>query len=250
VSLRRAVLLLALCASCPGPGLADEVLLAPSKDNTLYESLTGALSNGAGPYFFVGRTNQSGPVAIRRGLLAFDLSGVPAGSAVVSATLELYCSMLPPGGPTPARLVRLHRVLANWGEGSSNSAGAGGAGATAQPGDATWLDRFNPDSMWAVPGGDFLAAPSSTQSVGDIGSYGWTGLLLVNDVQSWLDSPTTNFGWLVSSEEAVPGTARRFDSRQNSVVARRPLLRVIYDAPVAVRASTWGRMKALYRDPR
>lgn len=32
------------------------VMLTPTKDNTLYESTTGDVSNGAGAFFFVGNT--------------------------------------------------------------------------------------------------------------------------------------------------------------------------------------------------
>ena len=50
--------------------LADVVTIAPNKDNTLYESATGSLSNGAGEHFFVGRTDVISGGAIRRGVIA------------------------------------------------------------------------------------------------------------------------------------------------------------------------------------
>ena len=43
------------------------VTLQAAKDNTLYESETGALSNGSGQNFFTGKTNGGN---IRRGLVA------------------------------------------------------------------------------------------------------------------------------------------------------------------------------------
>ena len=57
---------------------AASVSLSPSKDNTLYEyvSADGDRSNGAGSYFFVGRTNGGEP---RRAVIACDIAGsVPA----------------------------------------------------------------------------------------------------------------------------------------------------------------------------
>jgi hypothetical protein len=37
---------------------ADDSTLGASKDNTLYEHSTGALSNGAGQHIFVGKTSS------------------------------------------------------------------------------------------------------------------------------------------------------------------------------------------------
>ena len=71
------------------------VTLAPVADNTLYESSTAApaqqLSNGAGQNFYVGTTGQ-GANELRRGAIRFDLSSVPAGSTIRSATLALTMS--------------------------------------------------------------------------------------------------------------------------------------------------------------
>ena len=50
----------------PPPPPANSVTFTPAKDNTLYENLAGGLSNGAGQWFFAGRTANS---LIRRGLL-------------------------------------------------------------------------------------------------------------------------------------------------------------------------------------
>ena len=38
---------------------------------------------------------------------------------------------------------------------------------------------------------------SASQSVGAIGDYTWSSARMVGDVQSWLDNPVNNFGWLV-----------------------------------------------------
>ena len=59
--------------------LADPIDIVASKDNTLYQSATGSLSNGAGQNFFVGRTRQSSN-SLRRGLIAFDIAAnIPVG---------------------------------------------------------------------------------------------------------------------------------------------------------------------------
>src|SRR5438105_14155986 len=66
--------------------------LAPVADNTLYEDASGNLSNGAGTHFYVGNTNQTVAADARRGLLRFDLSAIPAGSTIHTATLTLRVS--------------------------------------------------------------------------------------------------------------------------------------------------------------
>src|SRR4029453_11532934 len=51
------------------------------------------------------------------------------------------------------------------------------------------------------------------------------------DVQSWLNEPGTNFGWLIRGDEAVNQTAKRFDSSENGTVSRRPSLTIDYTLP-------------------
>jgi hypothetical protein len=206
-----------------------QVTISAGKDNTLYESSTGSLSNGAGEYFFAGRT---GGGERRRGLLFFDIAGnIPAGATINSVTLRLNMSRTISG----SQLIGLRRVLADWGEGASNAVGEEGAGANSTTGDATWIHRFFNTSFWTNPGGDFVATASAEQSVSAIGFYTWGSTpQMVNDVQSWLNNPSSNFGWLLLGVESSTGTAKRFDSRQNSNTASRPLLTVNYTTSVAV----------------
>ncbi len=114
------------------------VAITPSKDNTLYESASGSLSNGAGQHFFAGRTDVLAGALIRRALLTFDIAGnIPAGSTIINVTLMLNMSRTNlAAGP---RTVSLHRVLADWGEGTSDPLGGGGGGAAATLGDTTWI---------------------------------------------------------------------------------------------------------------
>ncbi|MGE0481243.1 MAG: DNRLRE domain-containing protein [Phycisphaerae bacterium] len=206
------------------PGLAadaDVVLLSAEKDNTLYQDATGSTSNGLGDAFFVGRTASFG---VRRGLLAFDLaSAIPAGSIVTAVRLDLYVTRTV-SGATP---IGLHRVTRDWGEGASAAVGAGGAGTSAEPGDATWLNTFFPSENWATPGGDFVALASGSTSVSNF-EVTWTSSPgMVADAQSWLDNPATNFGWLLKSPESVRD-AKRFGSRENEDPTQRPVLTVTF----------------------
>ena len=112
------------------------------------------------------------------------------------------------------------------------AAGQEGMGALAAPGDATWLNTFSPDQLWTSPGGDFSGTITSSAAVSDIGFYTFDSMYdpqLVSDVQQWLDAPSTNFGWgLMLGDESISASAKRFDTRENSVPTFQPVLTVTY----------------------
>jgi len=237
---RSALFLWSLVAAPLRPALADVVTLPAVRDNTLIEDPAGAKSSGSGPAIFVGR-NSGG--TRRRGVLAFDVaSSVPAGSLVQSVTLTLFVSNV---SDSTLRTISLHRVLSGWGEGASSS--SGGSGAPSQPGDATWIHRFYPDSLWSHVGGDFVPGASGAADVEDVGVYSWAGEGLVADVQLWLDNPGVDFGWLLLGDEAENGSAKRFDSREADL-GTRPELAITFAPPeTAVRRVSWDRWKLLFR---
>lgn len=207
----------------PSQGVLAQLVITPTKDNTLYESTAGDTSNGAGQYFFAGKTSRDG--SIRRGLLAFDLSSkLPVSATIVSATLQLHMSRT----SSDANAVTLRRVLANWGEGSSNANSNEGSGATATTGDATWLHTFFNTSLWQTAGGVFAPTTTATVTVGGIDFYRWSSPALVADVQGWVSNPNSNFGWVVIGTETESGTAKRFDARESPVAANRPQLTIVY----------------------
>ena len=207
-----------------GVSAQESQILPASKDNTLIENPAGELSNGIGPAFFVGRTNQSRN-SIRRGLIAFDIAeAIPAGSTVTEVTLTLNMERAPGGEES----IELHRVLADWGEGNSNT--KGGRGAPATTGDATWIHSFYDTDLWSQPGGDFSADISGVAIVGGEGSYVWDSTpKMVQDVQEWLDSPEYNFGWLLLGNETASGTAKSFASRHSADISVQPQLTVSFD---------------------
>jgi hypothetical protein len=194
-----------------------------SADNTLYESDSGALSNGAGIHCYAGRTNMA---ELRRAVLRFDLSSIPAGALITEAALSLELTQEPAGaGPVVADL---HRLTADWGEGDSDAGSPGGSGTGAAAGDATWIHTFSPGSLWNSPGGDFVAAASASQTVDDDGIYTWTSTpALVADVQAWVDGSAGNFGWILRGDETTDRTARRFATHE-TVSSQPPTLTVTY----------------------
>jgi len=215
---------------------AQTVQIAPSRDNTLFEPTTVVdKSNGVGPQFYSGRTNGD---RLRRGVLRFDVAGaVPGGSTITGVTLRVNCSHVPVFDGANARTQRLRRATSDWGEGTSDAGVNNGDGVTPTPGDATWNHSFFSSSFWTTPGGDQSATLSSSVDVTGTGLYAFPSTpQLVADVQDMLDQPGGNFGWVVSGEEVVNGTARAFDTREaptypfyNGVA---PVLEVTYAASV------------------
>src|SRR5438046_4350017 len=105
---------------------AATIDINPIKDNTLYEYVPadGDRSNALGNHFFTGETAVG---ELRRGVIAFDIAGnVPAGSTITGVTLSMHVSRVP---NNTARTVELHRLLADWGEGTSVAPGEEGIGA-------------------------------------------------------------------------------------------------------------------------
>ena len=85
--MRTLFLLLALTLALAVPAVADEVTLDSGKDNTIYESDTGHLSNALGLNLFAGSNGAGGGNRVTRALIAFDLSEIPDGSTIQSAEL-------------------------------------------------------------------------------------------------------------------------------------------------------------------
>ena len=223
----RALAMAVLCVTVAAtPAVADTMQFGASKDNTLYQNLANT-SNGAGQHFFAGQAGAINP--IRRGLLAFDVSAIPSGSIVNSVVLTLNMSRTTAG----VEPVSLHRVLTDWGEGTSAGAMGEGGGAPATAGDATWEYTFFNTESWNTDGGDFIPLASATQSIADSGTYVFPSTAdLVADVQHWVDNPGLNFGWIFLGDEVgAQPTSKRFDSHDNIDPNTHPLLEVDFTPP-------------------
>jgi hypothetical protein len=200
-----------------------------SHHNTLYEDASGQTSGGASSWIFAGLTQQP---TLRRGLLAFDVTSIPAGATITSVTLTLHMSRTSAGSEP----VSVHRVLSDWGSGASTPPEPGGFGAAAEVGDATWLNTFyqpgGGGQLWSTPGGDFAPDPLATKVVGGVGFYLWSSPALTADVQRWVDQgPASNFGWMLLGNEEVLQSVKRFDSALAADPSVRPRLTVTYSVP-------------------
>jgi glucose/arabinose dehydrogenase len=196
-------------------GLGATVNLTAVADTFINAGLPGN-NAGANGWFDAGTDGTGG---IRRGLLRFDLSSIPAGSTVTSASLQLTVVKIPAGGPVSSTF-DLFRLLASWNEGKKG----GNSGGTATSGEATWTARMQGTANWTAPGAksDAAAAASASTVVGASpnAKYAWSGSGLVADAQSWIDNPSSNFGWLLTSRAEASGrSVRGFASRENGTGA-------------------------------
>jgi hypothetical protein len=196
---------------------AQTVTLIPVHDATIWE-WDASTASGAGPNLFAGNNRQG---QARRALLKFDVAGaVPAGATVVFASLIMKTNKGPSGGAVGS--FSLHRLLMSWGEGLS-AAGSSGAGATAMPGDVTWVWREFESLGWGEQhaGGSFANAASAATVTGTWESTDGA----IRDVQAWLDDGATNHGWIIVGDEDDEQSVRRFDSREGMTA---PVLTIAY----------------------
>ena len=218
-------LLASLLVSAPAVAQSTTTVdLVPVADTTLFQESTNHASATGGSAF---TGNNAGGYA-RRALLRFDLTAIPSGATVVSASLAISVDKAPPG--VQSATGRLHRLLTSWGTGASNS-GSNGGGAIATAGDATWSHRFwGTPQLWRAPGGggDFIPGASDTIAMTLLGRSTWSGDGVRADVQTWVDQPAQNFGWIIRGEETLDKTAHRFASAEFGTPADRPRLRIEY----------------------
>jgi hypothetical protein len=238
---------------------AEIIALAPSKDNTLFQYVDPAVfnSNGSGNFFAAGKTNGG---QIQRGLIQFDLSGLPADAIIVpgSAQLKLYVVDKPRQDTQATRpfwLVRLEGLNQAWGEGASKSdltvsGGGGGSGVRAEPNDATWYHtQYDPQQHGVPEDEDFsfrAGEPGFWSQLGALGNdpvdalglygdpAGWAGdnfsealfagSRMEADLAHWLANPSSNFGWIVLGDESQNASKRGFASREHANVAFHPVL--------------------------
>lgn len=205
---------------------AATVTLNPVADTSLMQNNP---NNNLGEHTSIPSGTTAGGAPTRL-LLRFDPTAkIPANAVITSASLKMVVNK--ENFVAPDAQFELHRMLVDWVEGS----GAGQTGEPASSGETTWNKRIVPGVSWGAPGGqagvDFSTTVSATKLITSPGAQTFaTSAALVSDVQAWVSSSASNFGWmLICAAESKSSTARRFASREDSVSA--PVLTVSFDAP-------------------
>jgi hypothetical protein len=138
---------------------------------------------------FVGR-------AARQTLLSFDLSPIPAGSTISSASLNLYANAV----PSLSSAVEVHRITAPWAEATVTWSSLAGA--------------YDPT----------IAATFASGAAAGARSVDITGL-----VQGWRSGATVNNGVLLTQPAATEFTS--YNTAEASHASTRPALSVCFVAP-------------------
>ncbi len=192
---------------------ADSVTLTPVADTYISEHFTGP--NGASADLVMGTQGDAANGARNRGLVKFALTSIPTNAFIDSVSLRVTVNKIAAGGE--GSLFHLHTVKVPWTESAS-----------------TWFVR-SAGQNWATPGGaagtDYAEDSSGSTFVGGTGATTFeTTTGLVANVTAWLNSPASNYGWLIKTEdESVEKTAGRFGARENPNTS--PQLTVQYTVP-------------------
>jgi hypothetical protein len=221
---------------------AAMITIGASKDVTIFQNNVNN-SSGGGNGLFAGTNGTSSP---RRALIAFDIvDSVPAGANVTGVQLTLTLGQIAGMAASSSATIGLFDVSEDWGEGTAetsnpltDSIGGQGQGAMATGGDATWNDSFystTSPTAWTHAGGDFSGTASASNTITNAilgNTYTWgstTGI--VSDVQAWLDTPSSNFGWMLkNSDETDATTFLAFYSRNTATASFHPQLTITYTA--------------------
>jgi uncharacterized repeat protein (TIGR02543 family) len=152
----------------------------------------------------------------RRSLLLFDLSSIPAGSAIVSAELQFYVSAEGQG-------FNMYRMLVPWDEATVTFNTIGGRHFQTDGVDAESSINAN----W--PGGD-----------------GYTGVITVavpaSTIQDWVNGTLDNNGWLMIATDVDDGQQLR--SKEYSTQSERPKLTVEYSSSSEPTITVSGSLSA------
>lgn len=210
---------------------ATTVTLEPSADATIHSASNGIeeAANGVGPWNFSGWTTRFGE---RRALIRFDVASVvPSNATITAATLTIHVDR----GIDDGNWFGIHRVTSAWNQGPAAPEEPGGEGAEPQSGDVTWTYREysavpGAGVAWVNAGGDYVAQASSSVQLSRSGAFVFPSTSeMVADVSAWLQHSQQNHGWIViATETMLSGSAKRFGSRESSVLSSRPVLTLTY----------------------
>lgn len=144
----------------------------------------------------------------KRGIVIFDLSSIPSGAQVTSATLHLH--EYSPLGST--RTIGVHRVTSSWTEGG-----------------VTWNSRDG-TTDWGTAGGDFISTSTDEKSISWIDGSKWDSWDVTSDASAFVSGTYSNYGWIIKDEnESADGDFYwQFKSKEHSSSDLRPKLEVIY----------------------
>jgi len=155
--------------------MASPLIVQPADKDTLLNLTLPTYNYGISSLLSLRDTNLNA----QRTILEFDISGLPAGATLVSATLQIYYYGYDTGtgniDPVGKTAWAYKQTRANWAEGTSTGAESGDG--------ATW-NTYDGTNNWTTAGGDFVTsnpAGGSTIFPASFGWMSWDVLAIVQD---------------------------------------------------------------------
>lgn len=172
----------------------------PSSADTWLDQQNPTTADGSDTLLHVHSRGPAGNPRNRRSLVQFDISSIPSGSTVTSATLGLNLNT----APSSSRTHDVHRATSSWVETS-----------------VTWntMPTFN-------------ATATASAATGTT-SGAWISWTVTSDVSAYIGGTATNYGWLVKdqTENDSPEIMSHYESRESATTTIRPKLTVTFTAP-------------------
>lgn len=214
-------------AGVTSPVIDPSINLQPDATDgvdTMLQDAGGATNNaGVLANVDVGKDNVGGFLRVRRTLIKFNLTTLPADAIVGAATLSLY---LTTDWCTSGQTFSVYRQKRAWVEGTRADIN------DAPPTGATWA-RYDTVNNWTTAGG-FHADDCEQVSIGDRAMGAAEAL---NEFKAWTLSPTTKTaldlgnGWMVKCVGEGNASGYRFNSSDHAAANTRPKLDITYTVP-------------------
>jgi hypothetical protein len=181
--------------------------------------------------WLTGNVNQTGgPTSAQfpssgdsRGLLKFDLSALPTGSVIDSATVSLYIGFNA-FNPVSSRItsVSLYRATSNWTETAVT---------------------YDTRPTWTTSAVTSMSIPAGTGQGGSIPFNGYINGNITSLVQDWYDGDIANYG-LATSDTRVTAGLLRIYAHEAAGTNVDPRLRVTYHIVPVPEPAEWAMLLA------
>jgi N-acetylneuraminic acid mutarotase len=174
-----------------GSGVPTDLVIQPSTADSYVYQQTATTNYGTGTLMYAqARTGQA-----RRSLVQFDISSIPSGSTINSATLELYATAV-----SGSQTLNVHRITGTWTETG-----------------VTWNTMPT------------LTSTADASIAGGTGA-GWRIWDVLPVVQGWANGTNTNYGFIVKCnlETGLTAITYTFATKEYATTSLRPILRINY----------------------
>ena len=156
-----------------------------------------------------------------RGMIKFDITGIPTDTVIVSAQMKLYYREALEGAAVPLT-ISAYPMTRSWTEGS-------GTWEDDIHDGATWF-TFDGERPWNTPGGDY-DDQKTVHTVTPAG-YGWVIWDILPFVQDWVQGGIENHGVMLIAHSVPSSRTLKYFSSFGSA-ENKPTLEISYNKPPA-----------------